>query len=307
MENLHKNILDHLYDGVYFTDTQRRIIYWNKAAERITGYRSEDVVGRSCAANILRHVDCTGNSLCTGACPLSQTMLDGLPRQGEVFLHRKDGSRLPVSVRITPMRDQNQRIVGGIELFSDATEKVGLMRRLRDTEIASLTDPLTGVGNRRHAERTLAETKRRSLDKGLGFGVLMLDLDHFKRVNDDHGHQTGDHLLAAVGATIRQCLRLEDKVSRWGGEEFLILVEDTGFDGLAKLAERLRMLIGATFIHHEGGTISTSVSIGGVFLTDCARLDEAVALADANLYTCKKTGRDKVLVTQMNCETASSS
>jgi PAS domain S-box-containing protein len=112
-------LLDNLYDGVYFVDRERRITFWNKAAERITGFTKAEVVGKRCADNLLRHVDNRGNSLCEGACPLSYTLNDSQPRSASVFLHHKDGHRLPVAIRVAPITDHQQKIVGAVEIFRD--------------------------------------------------------------------------------------------------------------------------------------------------------------------------------------------
>ena len=86
-EKSYRTLIDNLYDGVYYVDKKRTIQYWNKAAEKITGFKSQQVVGKRCSDNILTHVDSEGNSLCQGMCPLAETISDGLPREAEVYLH----------------------------------------------------------------------------------------------------------------------------------------------------------------------------------------------------------------------------
>ena len=94
--NFDKDLIDNLYDGVYFVDRERVITYWNKGAERITGYKDRQVIGRCCGDNVLNHVDAAGVELCRSHCPLAACMEDGLPREVEVFLHHADGHRMPV-------------------------------------------------------------------------------------------------------------------------------------------------------------------------------------------------------------------
>src|SRR5512139_2403015 len=100
---IYKSLLDNLYDGVYLVDRERRINYWNRGAERITGYKVVEAVGRNCHENFLRHVDAQGNQLCLVGCPLSATMADGEPRSEQVYLLHKNGHRVPVLVRAAPM------------------------------------------------------------------------------------------------------------------------------------------------------------------------------------------------------------
>ena len=98
-EDLYRTIVENMHDGLYFVDRERRITYWNRGAERITGYSAAEVVGTSCADNILVHVDALGRQLCQGSCPLIAAMADGAAHEAEVFLHHKQGHRLPVWVR----------------------------------------------------------------------------------------------------------------------------------------------------------------------------------------------------------------
>ena len=114
-------IVDNLHDGLYFVDPDRIILFWNKAAEKISGFTAEEVVGKPCSANILTHVDADGNQLCLGLCPLAASMADRQPREAEVYMHHKDGHRIPVSVRVSALTDAEGNVIGGIELFSDIT------------------------------------------------------------------------------------------------------------------------------------------------------------------------------------------
>ena len=101
-------LLDEVAEGVYFTDAQRRITFWNKAAERISGYSRKEVLGRKCSENLLIHVDGRGRSLCQGLCPLARTLKDCKARQTGIFLHHKQGHRVPVKVRVYPLRNEKR-------------------------------------------------------------------------------------------------------------------------------------------------------------------------------------------------------
>ena len=117
--DIHRRILDEIQDGVYFLDTDRRITYWNRGAERITGFKSDEVLGRCCSDNILMHVDHAGLQLCKGHCPAARTIADGSFQEDEVFLHHKQGHRVPVRVRTSPVRDEAGGIIGAVEIFND--------------------------------------------------------------------------------------------------------------------------------------------------------------------------------------------
>ena len=109
------NLVNSLNEGVYLVDTERVITFWNKAAERLTGFSAAEVVGRSCSDNILRHVNDAGCELCLGCCPLARSMEEGVAGSAKAYLHHKTGSRLPVSIKLVPFFDQAHRVVGAAE------------------------------------------------------------------------------------------------------------------------------------------------------------------------------------------------
>ena len=123
-KDIYKTVLDNLYEGVYFVDPERRITYWNRGAERISGYPSEMVIGKSCSEDILIHVDDDGQPLCKRACPLTDAMHNREARSAEIYLHHADGHRVPVYVRATPLFDEQGQVVGAAEVFSENTPMV---------------------------------------------------------------------------------------------------------------------------------------------------------------------------------------
>ncbi|MGQ9748311.1 PAS domain-containing protein [Desulfosoma sp.] len=151
-EAFFKRLLDSMADGVYFVDAQRRITFWNKAAERISGYTAQEVLGKSCADNLLRHVDESGRELCVEGCPVAAVIRDGRMRKAQVYMHHKLGHRVPVVVRATALPYDAGRILGAVEIFHAAFEKVDILQEIQKLRKEVLTDPLTGVGNRRYAE-----------------------------------------------------------------------------------------------------------------------------------------------------------
>ncbi len=289
-------ILDHLSDGVYFTDRQRRITYWNKAAERLTGYSADEVVGRRCRDGLLNHCDAAGNELCGKACPLLGTIRDGQLRDAHVFLRHKDGHRRPVWVRATPLRDAEAHIVGAIEVFNDDSALVDSRRRVADLQRSSLTDALTGTGNRRLAEMTLAAWLVQYRDFDRSFGVLFADIDHFKVVNDTHGHHVGDEALRVVARTLQHGSRHGDEVVRWGGEEFVILAADADAPTLAAMAERLRALVEQSRLFFDRRAVPLRISIGATVVAPGDDAGTLIRRADALLYRAKVEGRNRVVL-----------
>jgi diguanylate cyclase (GGDEF)-like protein len=174
--------------------------------------------------------------------------------------------------------------------------------RIEALQREAMLDPLTGVGNRRmiqsHLFTVLEEWEKHSLP----FGLLMVDIDHFKQVNDTHGHVIGDQVLKMVTSSLSSGLRLYDYIGRWGGEEFLILVANVDKEGLRVIAERLRMLVERSIIfldHNERSmdrSIAVTVSLGGALMKPGETLDSLIKCADRNLYECKAAGRNRVMI-----------
>jgi diguanylate cyclase len=165
----------------------------------------------------------------------------------------------------------------------------------------SSRDPLTGLANRRHFELTLASEIDRVARAGEPALVLMIDIDHFKRVNDAHGHQAGDLVLKAVAAALRECIRPMDTVARFGGEEFAMILPNCAPAFGHTVAERIRMQVGSRPIAIcAGQEVTVTVSIGGAFAPQWVRSSTLlwVERADQQLYRAKSEGRNRACLEQ---------
>jgi len=287
-------ILDGIWDGVYFVNSERTITYWNGGSEKISGFKSEEVVGRGCFDNILRHVDYAGKLLCRDGCPLAATILDGQERDMEVFLHHRDGHRVPVTVRAAPIRNEQGDIVGAVESFRDDTARVEAIERATQLEEMAFLDALTGVGNRRFAEVSLAERMDEWKRYGWSFALLFIDVDHFKRINDEYGHALGDQVLTMVAHTLEGVARAHDFIGRWGGEEFVMVVTGADQSGLLAVAERVRLLVERSGLRTERAQIEVTVSIGAATPEPGDTVESLIARADERMYESKAAGRNRV-------------
>jgi diguanylate cyclase (GGDEF)-like protein/PAS domain S-box-containing protein len=293
-EKSYKRILDNLHDGLYFVDLQRRITYWNKGAERITGFLAEEVVGKCCRDNILTHLDVEGRPLCLDGCPLIGTLGDGLDREAEVYLHHKDGHRIPVLVRISSLRGDDGSLLGGIELFTDISSLEMNALRVRELEKLALLDSLTQLPNRVYLQRELHARFEEQQRHQVPFGLLFLDIDHFKRVNDVYGHDTGDKILKFVATTFVANSRPFDVYGRWGGEEFLGIIRNVGTDVLAMVGNRMRVLIEHSYLVHQNQKLSVNISLGATLAREGEDIDSLIKRADTLLYESKKNGRNRL-------------
>jgi diguanylate cyclase (GGDEF)-like protein/PAS domain S-box-containing protein len=286
----HSKILDALDEGVYFVDRERRITFWNRGAENLTGLERDRVLGERCGDGILCHVDDAGEKICGAGCPLTKTIQDGEDREASLYLRHADGHRVAVLVRARPLRDEDGEIVGAVEIFRDNQPRLTAVKRLRDLEEMAYLDALTGLGNRRSAEQVLLARHQEAVRYGWNFGVIFIDLDEFKGINDRHGHAAGDEVLRLVAKNLEGALRVFDFAGRWGGEEFVAVVVNVDPDQLGRIAERFRMLIENSEIRFGGQRIRVTVSIGAVMSRPGEAVDDLVSRADALMYASKESG-----------------
>lgn len=278
------DILNSISDGVYYVDTNRVIYFWNRAAERITGYASSEVTGSSCRDNILVHVNEKGEQLCTGHCPITAAMATGESQSARVYLHHKDGHRITVSVLISPIMNRSGTIIGAVEVFRDTADESNNAQYIEDLKKAVLLDFLTELPNRRYLESKLTMAFDEQRRYNIPFGILFADLDHFKVVNDTYGHSAGDEVLKMVANILRFNVRRSDMVGRWGGEEFVAVITHISSDQLKVIAEKIRMLTEHSFIKHRDSTLKATITIGVAMATADDTPESLVERADAALY-----------------------
>jgi two-component system cell cycle response regulator len=162
---------------------------------------------------------------------------------------------------------------------------------------ASTRDALTGLYNRRYLDERLAAEVSFAHRHKDQLGFMMFDIDHFKKVNDEHGHLVGDAVLQTVGHQMPKLVRTEDVVARYGGEEIAIIARGINIDGLSVLAERVRRAVSELHVVFDGGSVRVTISAGVASLAECdgqATGDLLIALADERLYRAKSGGRNRV-------------
>ncbi len=294
MEDLYLSIINNLCDGVYFVDTDRRIIMWNKAAEEITGYSEEEIVGTQCQDSMLHHIDGEGRPLCSIGCPLFATIIDGKQRKENVYVRHKKGYRIPILVNIFPI-EKGGEIVGAIEIFTQNSPTVYEDDLIEQLAGFAMHDNLTGLPNRRYLESfldyKLGEYKR----FGRSFAVMFADIDDFSRFNNEYGHDIGDRVLINVGESISHNIRKNDLVGRWGGEEFVGIYSISQSYDTPIIGEKFRRLIGSTGVAFRDQELSISASVGVTAVRPTDTAESIIERADRYMYQSKKDGKNRVV------------
>jgi len=297
MENsLYLQMLNSLKEGIYFVDINRKITFWNKGAEEITGFSSADIIDRFCFNNILNHIDCEGTKLCSNNCPLHATLIDFKERSNEIYLHHKDGHRVPVQVRTVPLFDEHNQLLGAAETFVDSSHVFGVDLTKDELSALAFTDALTEIPNRRFVESKIKSIFDSFKEHQIPFSVAIIDIDFFKNVNDTYGHSIGDAVLKMVSKTLSHATRSVDIAARWGGEEFIMVFPGLSEKNLLKVLEKVRMLVEFSEYRSIDHQISVTVSIGGSTCMEDDTIESLMERTDLKMYASKKNGRNCVTI-----------
>ncbi|MEO5364583.1 MAG: diguanylate cyclase [Magnetococcus sp. DMHC-8] len=263
-------------EGIVVTDRQGDVVLINPAAERLLGKSAEQIV-REGFLNLLDDPEYLTAYLEQSGIDFPTTV---------VYQHRV------LNVYANTIRTPDGTLVGSAALLRDVTEEKRLEKQLR---ILSNTDALTGLHNRRRLDEILVDEFNRARRYQQSLAVLMLDVDHFKRFNDEHGHSLGDRVLQAVAGVLQESCREVDFPCRYGGEEFCLVLPNTSLEGAKRMAERLRSGVEQMRVETLQVTISVGVAIHPLLGQTPEELREA---ADQALYQAKQAGRNRYCLAQ---------
>ncbi|MDF3919299.1 diguanylate cyclase [Salinicola salarius] len=276
--------------GYHSLDSEGRIVKINRTELEWLGYRADEIIDRRLYRDFV-----TPETREAFDAAFQQVLGKGQEGAAECELLCRDGTVLPVAIQATAQVTEDGFQYARTTVF-DLSERKRLEARL---ERQAMTDPLTGLGNRRYLEGQAALEIARAQRSGAPLSLIAIDLDHFKRINDSYGHDVGDLVLQAFADTARGQLRDGDVLCRMGGEEFAVLLPDTGDDEAMQVAERLRQTVVATPVKvggdvNEEGQLAYSASLG-VTLVNAGEtsLKPAIKRADQGLYIAKEAGRNQ--------------
>lgn len=310
-ERRHRLLAESANDVIWTMTPAGRITFVSNSVERMRGLSPEEAM-RQPLQEIL-----TPSSQALVLDYLRRLQADiaaGKPPQGfrgDVEYYCRDGSVLWTEVRVMPLLDDGGRVLELLGVTRDLSERKRYEEELKrahaETQAANealraaneelrrmaTTDGLTGLANRRHFEHRAQAEIERVRRYGGTTSVIIIDIDHFKRINDIHGHLAGDAVLADLAARIRGATRTTDLPARWGGEDFVVLLPQADMAGARQVAEKLRARIAAAPFPGIG---TVTVSLGAAERGRGEGLDPWLMRADAALYAAKAAGRDRVVL-----------
>lgn len=256
-----QSVVDEVDDGVYFVDRERRIVYWNRGAENIAGYLAQDVEGRFCHNDMLMHCDSEGKGLCGEGCPLAEVMKDGKPRSIVVFLRHRQGHRLPVRVRAHAIHDSRGEIVGALELFEKAPPSRG--EPAAPESLGSLYES-TGAATREYGEMKLDHALAVMKRFGAPAGWIAIELDHVAELEHRYGHGFIEAAMKIAAQSLDANVGAHDVLTHWDRIGFRVLAQDTSQGQLAKLAQKLAVMVEASNVEWWGDPLSVTASESAV-------------------------------------------
>lgn len=271
---------------VMITNNLQEIVYVNPAFTKLTGYDAKETLGKN--PRFLQGADTSQATRIA----IREAMIAGRKLQAELLNYTKEGLRFWIDLSIVPVRDDSGDITHFVAVQHDITE-----RKAAEHAIAriALEDHLTGLPNRRAAESRLDAEWNRAHRSTEGFAIAVVDIDRFKLVNDQYGHQVGDQALKHVAGVMASSLRGGDWIARWGGEEFLLCFHSVDSSGANNAAERVRKLVKSSPLITPFGELPLTISMGvALYSLENQSVDELLAQADALVYEAKNSGRDKV-------------
>jgi len=255
-------VLDSLQTGVSMVDRNGKILFWNQGAERLTGHKRHEVVGRSCRDNILVQCNDRGCVACGATCPISRTLHEGKPQEAKMQLRHKAGHPVHVLMRIAPIRDPHGSIIGITESFDEQKFESERERNRHTLAEHGCMDETTGVPNHDFTQFHLSKNFAGFARYHLPFGVIAIQVDRLEHFRAAYGRQAGDAVLRVVAQTMRNAFRPSDFLGRWTEDQFLAILINCGDPGVEHTWERIRKMVTCAGLRWWSDELSVTTSVG---------------------------------------------
>jgi PAS domain S-box-containing protein len=257
-----REALEHLPLAVYVVDRERRILFWNRSAETMTGFMRHDVIGRSANDRILMHCDKTGKLLSSDESPLGRAMRERKQHTAELYVRHKAGHRLKVKTKSLPIMDDFGAVKAAVECFDEMPALPTNDRHRLSLAAHGCLDRTTGLLNHSMSQSQLRENLEMLNGFGLPLGVLWIEVQGLLKIALQEGREAADALIYVVAQTLVHELGSGVFLGRWGEDQFLALIPDCTAVELEQLAQKVRRVVGVSGINWWGDPLSVVVIVG---------------------------------------------
>lgn len=289
-----EKLIDAMHDGVMFVDAEAQIQLWSKGSERLTGVSGAAAVDRNFTPGLLDMCNSAGRRVADEACPVARSLQTRSQLRQRVQILGRHGRHTAIDLHAIPVIDAKGVLLGATVLFHDAQSEATLEEKCEALHAKVTLDPMTQVANRAEFDRMERLFIETHLQAGLPCSLIMIDIDHFKNINDTYGHQAGDEAIITVANLLKSMCRSGDIVARYGGEEFALLCADCSIVAAGARAEQIRRKL-SEIPHAALGNKRISASFGVTELEPCDSAESMLRRADRALLMAKQQGRNQVV------------
>lgn len=289
-----QKLIEAMHDGVMFVDAQLRIQLWSKGAERMTGVSAGAAQGRIFTPDLLDMCNVDGRRIVNDACPVAQAVKTSSQIRQRLQLLGRQGRHVAVDLHAVPVATDGGALQGATVMLHDAQPEASLEEKCEALHAEVTKDPMTKVANRAEFDRMQALFIEAHEQAGMPCSLIMVDIDHFKSINDTYGHQAGDEAIITVANLLQSMCRSGDLVARYGGEEFAVLCADCGNANAAARAEQIRRKL-ADLPQSSLGNKRITASFGVTELQAGDNPESMLRRSDRALLMAKEQGRNQVV------------
>ncbi len=289
-----QKMVDNMHDGVVFVDVRGCIFLWNTGAERLTGIAGAAACGRTFDPTLLQMSHTEGGLLSDDECPIARSIRSGVQTLVRVGVLGRSGRNITIDLHVVPVHDDQGELCGATVLLQDASSETTLEKRCQALHSQMTKDPLTQVANRAEFDRMLCLFLEAHQETDLTCSLIMADIDHFKRINDNFGHQAGDDAIVTFASLLKSMCRSGDLVARYGGEEFAVLCADCDNATAAARAEAMRKTFAET-AHKKLANNIVTASFGVTEMQPGDTPESLLRRSDRALLQAKDQGRNQVV------------
>jgi diguanylate cyclase (GGDEF)-like protein/PAS domain S-box-containing protein len=291
-----KTVLDHMPIGIYIVDLDLKVVFWSSEAEKISGYRAADVLGRQCREKLLVDIDAETPVACGEACQLRDSMRDGQAKEADVFLLHRAGHRVPVHVRAIPLRNSEHKIIGAAESFEDVRFLGENDRRCRGSQVSIAVDQCTELPDIASTRARLEECCADFAEHRNLFSVLIAEVDGLAGFTAVHGKDATEAALRVVGRTLCNAVRPHDFVGHAAGGRFIAILKDCDDSVVRKIGERVRKMERSSELEWWGDELFFTVSLGAAIVIAEDTPETLLQRAERAVQSSVAAGGDRVTV-----------